>query len=211
MWSAEHGTDGHVPSRYLRFLHPDGEHTEAQNQLVAAGLWEREAAGMFMPEWSGALHQSTAAEVEAYKAGGRARQQKWRDRQREKLTKAVSMPNPSTERIGSETDAGTGDVTRNVTGAVTRPSMRDVGKGKGKGQALDAGTTRRPAPTPTLTLPTVDSAAIVTWATAAIPGAVPIPTFPTCRVCGQAAQTLDAWGLCSKTTAPHAAARRQVA
>lgn len=40
MWSIGNGTDGVIPRRYLRYLHPDGVIEESVRiELVHAGLW----------------------------------------------------------------------------------------------------------------------------------------------------------------------------
>lgn len=121
MWSNENGTDGHVPTRYLKMLHPDGVKTEAYAELAAAGIWTSQPVGYFLNDWKGALGQSAAIEVETYKANARGRQQKWRDRQRDKLARTVGFQDSDSD----VTRYGTRDVTENV------------GKGEGEGLGKD--------------------------------------------------------------------------
>lgn len=96
MWCNGQGTDGTIPARYAKYLHPDGDDAEAFDELVRAGLWERDGDGFRLVGWSTALRQSTAEEVSRYREGARRRQKEYRDRQ----------------RGGRRVDA-TGDVTRN--------------------------------------------------------------------------------------------------
>ena len=42
MWSNAHGTDGEIPDRYTRMLHPDGDDQDAFRQLENAKFWERQ-------------------------------------------------------------------------------------------------------------------------------------------------------------------------
>lgn len=128
MWSAENGTDGFIPGRYQNRLHPDGINNGAEAELIEAELWvkargENEVKGYQLLDWDGALGQSTAVQVETYKANGRDRQRKFREKERQKLAKTVGFE-----------DKGTTPVTRDVTGYITDGITRDVGKGKGKGK-----------------------------------------------------------------------------
>ena len=109
MWSNGRGTDGLIPTRYLRMLHPDGELPEAFRQLEVAGLWIKTATGYQLVEWVKVLGQSTAETVEHNKEMNRMKQQKWRDEQSKKAgrTSPAFSPTP------------TSDVTDHVTGYVT--------------------------------------------------------------------------------------------
>jgi hypothetical protein len=128
MWSAEQGTDGHIPARYLRTLHPDGEQPHAIQQIAQAGFWEIITDGVQFIDWDGRLGQSTSLQVETNKANARERQRAFRERERMKLAKAVNF-----QSAPSESDAGMRDVTRDVTSSVTH----DVGKGKGEGSGQE--------------------------------------------------------------------------
>lgn len=141
MWSAEQGTDGMIPARYLRQLHPDGEQPGAFQELTEAGIWEpAEAGGYQMVGWGADLGQSTAAEVLRYRENARERQQ----RRRERL-KGVQ----STDRVDGDRQAVTGDlsmrdvhgdITHDASSDVTHDVTHDVGKGKGKGEVQGQGT-----------------------------------------------------------------------
>jgi hypothetical protein len=63
MWSVTHGTDGGVPRRSLRWLHPDATATgPAVVELAAAGLWTKCVDGWSIPDFL--RHQSSATEVQ---------------------------------------------------------------------------------------------------------------------------------------------------
>ncbi|PZF12094.1 hypothetical protein DEJ25_09715 [Curtobacterium sp. MCPF17_011] len=127
MWSNENGTDGFIPTRYLKMLHPDGEKQEAIDDLEALKFWERQEDGYLLRDWAGALGQSTSTEVDTYKANARERQRRWRERERQKTAKRVGFNNSESDVTRYETS----DVTQNVgTGTGT-------GTGTGEGQAQD--------------------------------------------------------------------------
>ena len=112
-WANEHGTDGHVPRRYLPLLHPDGHYPDAYAELCDMGLWYPAGDGYQFSKWAekpsvGGLGQSTAEQVEKNKESNRERQQKWRDKKK-----------------AGEEGADQEGVTRYVT--------RDVGQGQGQG------------------------------------------------------------------------------
>lgn len=105
MWSNTHGTDGEIPRRCSRLLHPEGDSAEAFAELEGAGFWQATDDGYCLIGWSDALHQSTAAEVERNRANAR-------DRQRRRRAVAVAT-----------------DVTRDVTHSVPGDVTPDVGSG----------------------------------------------------------------------------------
>lgn len=114
MWSVGNGTNGEIPKRYLRWLHPDGEATTANSEISAAGLWEESADAYTLIGWDTTLGQSTAEQVEKYREDARIRQQ--RRRQRAKSTSPApsdpaTNPTPQTPSI---TENVTRDVTANV-------------------------------------------------------------------------------------------------
>lgn len=131
MWSAKNGTDGDIPSRYLRVLHPDGEKPDAFEQLIAAAVWSRTPSGFYMADWSGALGQSPAAVVETQKENARVRQAAYREKMRQSLEN-------STRRA-----SGAPSVTRDVRPHVGEGEGEGEGKGEGKG-ALTEATTANP-------------------------------------------------------------------
>lgn len=107
MWCAEHGTDGQVPTRSLRLLHPDGATVEDAQGLVDAGLWMANAEdGYEVADWG--RSQSLAADVEAARAAHRERQARYRARL-------------AASAADSEV---THHVTRHATGDVTQQSLR---------------------------------------------------------------------------------------
>ena len=86
MWCNGQGTDGLIPARYTRYLHPDGDHQVAFDELESAGLWERVTDGYRLIGWSEELHQSTAADLLRYRESSRERQRAYRERKRSALT-----------------------------------------------------------------------------------------------------------------------------
>ncbi len=100
MWSAENGTDGRIPRRYARTLHPDGEQLDALAGLVTAGLMTATGDGWELIGWGesatgqSGLGQSLAEHVERNKANARERQRR--------------------HRASSKAPAVTRDVTRDV-------------------------------------------------------------------------------------------------
>jgi hypothetical protein len=117
MWCNGQGTDGSIPSRYTRYLHPDGNDQAAFEELISAGLWTRVEDGYLLAGWSTELRQSTAAEVERYRESARLRQKAYRDRRR--VTEAEAFDSVIE---GSK-------VTRDVTRNATRDVTTNVGSG----------------------------------------------------------------------------------
>ena len=85
MWCVANSTDGHVPARYLKELHPGGVKPAAYDEILAGGLWEETTDGYQFIEWRKVLGQSTAQEVEDYLVKGRVRAQRSRDNQKERI------------------------------------------------------------------------------------------------------------------------------
>ncbi|WP_142206757.1 hypothetical protein [Subtercola boreus] len=123
MWSNGRGTDGHVPTRYVRLLHPDGPQADACKEIEEAGLWETAVDGYVLFGWAGDLGQSTAAQVEQTKENNRQRQQRFRDEQ----AKRASEITPKSRPVGDVTRYGTRDETAYVgqdsdrTGSSSKP------------------------------------------------------------------------------------------
>lgn len=111
MWCNGQGTDGSVPVRYTKYLHPDGDDPDAFDELEAAGLWSRVEDGYLLTGWSDRLHQSTAEEIQRYRDASRRRQKAYRDRQR--------GANASSDEATASDPPAMRDVTRNVTRDVT--------------------------------------------------------------------------------------------
>ena len=199
MWSAENGTDGHIPQRYLKRLHPDGERPAAFDELVSNGIWERSADGFMLVDWDGAMGQSSALQVETYKANWRKRQSAFREKTRRNL--AVS--------IGFEPDSPT-PATRDVTSSVTR----DVGKGKGEGKGsrdIEKGFDNEKVNLLTGEVTEVESTS--TWHVATIPTSPheDLSEHDFCSVCSNSLVSKEsrAIGLCRKGDAEHVVARGQ--
>jgi hypothetical protein len=120
MWANHRGTDGAIPLRYLRMLHPDGEQPAAANELIRASLWRETPEGYQVNDWEG-VGQSTAASIESGKAAARERQAAKR------LRDAGLSPKPP---------RGTGGPTFSPAGDVASDITRDVGRDVGQeGQA----------------------------------------------------------------------------
>lgn len=114
MWSNEQGTDGLIPTRTLRLLHPDGATTDDASELVRLGLWERRGDDFAVADWvrSG---QELAAKVEWQRERNRRKNQALRDREREQRV------------TGHEPGHEPGHVTGHVGGQDrTGPSTREL-------------------------------------------------------------------------------------
>ena len=208
MWSAENGTNGTVPNRYLRMLHPNGEQPDACREIVDAGLGVQEATALVFLDWDGALGQSTAEQVETYKANGRVRARKYRERVRLELAKSVPL-------VVFEAKATPPLVPGDVPRDVTRDARSNVGKGKGKGSFVGDDLQETNDKTGEVTT------SVTTWPTA-VPGSgdsTPAkavespksnsPAPMTCRACTNSltSPANRASGLCRKGDAAHVAAR----
>lgn len=125
MWCNGQGTDGAVPARYTKYLHPDGDDPAAFEELESAGLWEHVHDGYQLLGWTSSLRQSTAEEVERYREGARRRQKEYRDRQR-----AATVATPPPRAIGARaprqvTHNEARDLTANVgSGSLTEPEKK---------------------------------------------------------------------------------------
>jgi len=117
MWCNTHGTDGSIPSRYTRYLHPDGNNQSAFDELTSAGLWIHVDDGYLLAGWSTELRQSTAEEVQRYRESARLRQKAYRDRRR------------GTDGGASGSPADESKVTRDVTRHATHDVTQNVGSG----------------------------------------------------------------------------------
>lgn len=117
MWSNEAGTDGLVPQKSLRFLHPLGVDSDTLIELVEAGLMEPADGGAVrVCDWVG-VGQELAEVVEERKAQARERQRKFREDQKRKQLKRGS-PKPVLSDEGR-------DVTRDVGPDVGQEQDRD--------------------------------------------------------------------------------------
>ena len=148
MWSNGRGTDGLIPTRYLRLLHPEGTQEGAARELADAGLWEATNDGYQLTEWVKVLGQSTAETVEWNKAKNRERVAKSR-------AKSPNGTKPPTPTFREEE----GDVTHYVT--------RDVRGDVGQRQDSDRDSDRT-----AVNEATGEVTSELSWAVATIPGSV---------------------------------------
>lgn len=102
MWSAEQGTDGLIPRRTLRLLHPEIATADDARALVDAGLWAVDGDEFQVLDW--ARSQTLAADIE---------HQRERNRQKQRAHRA---------RLNAE--RANRDVTDDVTGYVPGESQR---------------------------------------------------------------------------------------
>lgn len=146
MWSNEAGTDGDVPARQMRLIHPQGSPPKrVVDELVAAGLWERTSSGVQVLDWQG-NGQELASVVEEKRRVNRERQRKRRRIQKEASPTAVTRD--VTRDVGQ-------DVGQERTGTVT-----GTGTGTGTGTAQQFTANERHH----------DDASAVNWETVPIPG-----------------------------------------
>jgi hypothetical protein len=89
MWSNRNGTDGRIPKRYLRQLHPDGDHEEAATWLVTNGYWIDQNDAVQFVDWVG-LGQSLAADVQRLRERKRVNQAEKRRRDKSHVTGDVT-------------------------------------------------------------------------------------------------------------------------
>jgi hypothetical protein len=122
MWCNGQGTDGAVPARYTKYLHPDGDDVDAFDELEAAGLWSRVEDGYLLAGWSDDLHQSTAEEIQRHRDAAKRRQKAYRDRQRG----TNSEPHHATESEPRAIRNETHNVTREVTANVGSGSLMET-------------------------------------------------------------------------------------
>lgn len=157
MWSVDNGTDGAIPTRYLRMLHPDGAKPDAFAEIEKAGLWVATKDGFQLDDWDGALGQSTAAQVAAYKENAMKRARAYRERERAKLTKPKTNQPP-------------------VTGDVTRDVREHVGEGKGEGEGKGSKESEPEKNSVDLRTGEVsEDASLPSWPVVSIPGSTSDP------------------------------------
>ena len=114
MWCNSQGTDGSIPTRYTKYLHPDGNDQAAFDELERAGIWAHADDGYTLVGWSTALRQSTAAEVEHYRESSRLRQKAYRDRRRAGGAASSVSVAEEPQSVLDVTRHEVGDVTANV-------------------------------------------------------------------------------------------------
>lgn len=100
MWCNSQGTDGDLPSRYVKYTYPTGDPSEYVLELLDVGLFEQVENGFVIPDWEG-IGQSPAAQVAAYRENNRLRQQKSREKKR--TSQASSVTSDVTRDVGKAT------------------------------------------------------------------------------------------------------------
>lgn len=139
MWCVENGTDGLVPSRYLKYLHPDGEQPAAFDDLIAAAIWESTPAGYQLLGWATDLGQSTAEQIEKYRDEARERMRK----RRQAAAKRAQDAREAAEKQDSDqtpTPASSSRVTGSDTPNVPMNVRTNVGENVGIGTATATAT-----------------------------------------------------------------------
>jgi hypothetical protein len=80
-YGAEHGTDGHLPRRALRVLHPEGVDEATAAELVTADKWSPQPDGCYeVADWE--RTQSLSKQVEWQHERNRRKVRAYRERQR---------------------------------------------------------------------------------------------------------------------------------
>lgn len=151
MWSVGNGTDGMIPKRHLRFLHPEGVSEAVRTELVAAALWSETKDGFVMLDWTGELGQSTAAQIDKYREDARVRQQRRRERAKKGREAREGEELGSGAQSASVTPNVTRDIPRDVTPNVGLGQGLGLGNGKGYGQEEDSAPENRVTEWPTRT------------------------------------------------------------
>lgn len=154
MWSVGNGTDGVIPKRYLRYLHPSGTVEPAViADLVKASAWSEQGDAYVMVDWAGALGQSTAEQIDKYREDARERQRRRRERAKQRRDAQEGEQSPPE----AQSEGVTPNVTRDVTQNVGIGTGNGKGKGKGSGKRdLSENVNER-------------TGEVTSWATAEIP------------------------------------------
>lgn len=125
MWSTEQGTDGRIPTRYLRTLHHDGLIDPDIDALAACGVLERTEDGIQLVGWSdrNGLRQSLAADVDEYRRKKRESMAALRKARRaQSVTDRVTSNVPGKVGEGSTSEQvlkASAYVPQNVAGNIT--------------------------------------------------------------------------------------------
>jgi len=125
IWSNAHGTDGVLPTRALRLLHPDGTRHDLADELVAVGLLEQSDDGYTVRDFL--TYQSSAKSVETARELARDRKRRQREREQEEALSRVTDPVTSrgTSRGRPEDRTGTGQDSPKGDRYVTRGTPDD--------------------------------------------------------------------------------------
>jgi hypothetical protein len=158
MWSNEQGTDGHVPTRYARILHPDIDIAVAA-ELAAAGLVEQTDDGIQLVGWDSDLGQSSAEYVSRKREEARLRMRNVR--QSRSTSGARESMNVRANRAENvHTDVGQAPSSSSSSpGAYVPPNVRandvcpkhpngDIGEPCAQCAAVRQARAAKPTPTP---------------------------------------------------------------
>lgn len=104
MWSNEQGTDGEIPQRALRLLHPEGVDGPTAAELVAAVLWKPLDTGFQVLGWN--KSQSLAIDVQWQLERNRTNQAAKRKRDREKAQAGRAVTGDVSDYAGGQDRTG---------------------------------------------------------------------------------------------------------
>ena len=99
MFCNQQGTDGEIDTLYMRHIWPWGDSSPYVLELIDSGWLEQTEAGFVIPDWED-KGQSPAAQVAAYRAKARLRQQK--SRSNRKTPEAGPVTRDVTRDVGQE-------------------------------------------------------------------------------------------------------------
>lgn len=134
VWSTTHGTDGFVPGRALRYLHPEGSDQSLVDELVKARLWEPFSGGWNIHDF---LTYQTPAALKQQLDEAR-KQQRAKDAERKRNQRAKKGAGKPTVPKDVPVDVPR-DEMGGHTGQQTATDDRDrtaVGKGSSKEEPL---------------------------------------------------------------------------
>lgn len=128
MWAAEQGTDGLIPRRTLRLLHPEIATPDDAAMLVAAALWAVDGDDFLVLDWE--RSQSLSAVIEHQRERNRQKQRAHRARSNADVTGYVTghVPGESLrqgqDRLGEASSSS--KVSTSGTGQVADHDIDDV-------------------------------------------------------------------------------------
>lgn len=141
VWSTSQGTDGRLPTRALRHLHPDGRRQDLIDELVRSSFWVVREDGFEIRNFL--RYQTSAEQVDKARELARLRKQKQREQAHQKeINKLVTRDEPrdsprdgaSDERrgpLGQDSDRTGQEQDRTGAGEGTRLSTSDNGEYRG--------------------------------------------------------------------------------
>ena len=121
IWCNSQGTDGDIPSLYIKYTYPWGDPSEYVLELLDVGLLEQTENGFVILDWV-RMGQSPASQVAAYKEKNRLRQQQSRERKRTQQTESVT--DDVTRDVGQDTQDTLGQANY---GKATWPKVQQPG------------------------------------------------------------------------------------